>query len=208
MEQFDNLDEYIADLKAKLEVNPTCGNTHYNLGVAYLSRRDFVEAEREFLDAVAHSPRMAEGYVQLGGIALQREDMESCLNLQHPGPPSSAPSLPCPGATSASSTCSRASTTRRTRRSRRPSSWTRNSPKAQATMSTLLITMDDYEEADKILKKLLEKQPNFGPAWNNKAIIDAHNGEWADAASCIQRAEESGFEVLEALKKEVEENNK
>ena len=80
MEHFDNIDDYIADLKTKLEANPTCGNTHYNLGVAYLARRDFMEAEREFLEAVAHSPRMAEGYVQLGGIALQRDDLEGCLN--------------------------------------------------------------------------------------------------------------------------------
>jgi len=80
MEHFDNLDDYIADLKGKLQDNPQCGNSHYNLGVAYLSRRDFVEAEQEFLEAVANSPKMAEAYVQLGGIAMQSGDLESCLN--------------------------------------------------------------------------------------------------------------------------------
>ena len=80
MDHFDNVDEYIDDLKGKLKGNPGCGNTHYNLGVAYLSRRDFAEAEREFLEAVSNSPRMAEGYVQLGGIALQHGDMEGCMN--------------------------------------------------------------------------------------------------------------------------------
>ena len=55
-QQFDNIEDYIADLKAKLAVNRECGNTLYNLGVAYLSKRDFMEAERCFREAVANSP--------------------------------------------------------------------------------------------------------------------------------------------------------
>ena len=52
---------------------------------------------------------------------------------------------------------------------------------AQATMSSLFIAMGDYEEADKLLKKILDKENHFGPAWNNKAIVDAHFENWADA---------------------------
>lgn len=74
-------------------------------------------------------------------------------------------------------------------------------------MSSLLITTGDYEEADKLLKAILDKAPNFGPAWNNKAIIDAHNEQWADAKECIEKAKEFGFDVQEELEKEILENN-
>jgi tetratricopeptide (TPR) repeat protein len=76
---------------------------------------------------------------------------------------------------------------------------------AQATMSSVLIAMGDFEEADKLLKNLLEKQVHFGPGWNNKAIIEAERGNWAEAAVCIGKAEESGFEVPADFKKEVQE---
>jgi tetratricopeptide (TPR) repeat protein len=73
-------------------------------------------------------------------------------------------------------------------------------------MSSLFITIGDYEEADKLLKTILDKYPNFGPAWNNKAIIHANRKEWADAATCMAKAEENGFDVPEDFKKEVEAN--
>ena len=48
-DQYSNLDEYIADLKAALRENDGCANHHYNLGVALLSKGDFVGAEESFV---------------------------------------------------------------------------------------------------------------------------------------------------------------
>ncbi len=62
-QQFQNVDEYIAYLQEHLAQAPECGNTHYNLGVAYLSKHEYVTAEKYFRSAVANSPKMAEGYV-------------------------------------------------------------------------------------------------------------------------------------------------
>ncbi|MGE4506806.1 MAG: hypothetical protein AB7D51_15780, partial [Desulfovibrionaceae bacterium] len=78
--QYNNVDEYIADLRENLAKNKDCGNTLYNLGVAHLSKREYMEAERYFRDAVEASPKMAEANVQLGGIAMQRGDLQSCLD--------------------------------------------------------------------------------------------------------------------------------
>ena len=78
-DQYSNLDEYIADLKAALRENDGCANHHYNLGVALLSKGDFVGAEESFLAAVRNSSHLAEAYVQLGGICLHRGDLEGCL---------------------------------------------------------------------------------------------------------------------------------
>ena len=77
--RYDDLDEYIADLKAEIAGNEQCANHHYNLGLALLSKRDFVAAEESFLEAVRNSPHLAEAYVQLGGICLERGDLDGCL---------------------------------------------------------------------------------------------------------------------------------
>ena len=77
--EYDNIDEYIADLKAAIAENDQCATHHYNLAQALLSKRDFMGAEESFLEAVRNSPRMAEAYVQLGGICLQRGDLDGCL---------------------------------------------------------------------------------------------------------------------------------
>ena len=77
--RYDDLDEYIADLKAEIAQNDQCATHYYNLGLALLTKRDFVAAEEAFLNAVRNSPHLAEAYVQLGGICLERGDLEGCL---------------------------------------------------------------------------------------------------------------------------------
>ena len=79
-EKYDNIDEYIKDLKAAIaDTDGRCASHHYNLGLALLSKRDFVGAESEFREALRESVHMAEAMVQLGGICLQRGDLEGCL---------------------------------------------------------------------------------------------------------------------------------
>lgn len=77
--RYDDLDEYIADLKAEIAQNEQCATHYYNLGLALLTKRDFVAAEESFLNAVRNSPHLAEAYVQLGGICLERGDLDGCL---------------------------------------------------------------------------------------------------------------------------------
>lgn len=73
-----NADEQIARLREALTHNSECGTTHYNLAVALLGKQEYAEAERELQEAIEHSPTLAEAYVQLGGICLQRNDLEGC----------------------------------------------------------------------------------------------------------------------------------
>ena len=44
-ERYDDIDEYIRDLQAEISRNDQCANHYYNLGVALLSKGDFVEAQ-------------------------------------------------------------------------------------------------------------------------------------------------------------------
>jgi tetratricopeptide (TPR) repeat protein len=76
-----NADEQIARLRQALVSNSECGTTHYNLAVALIGKQEFVEAEKELHDAIDCSPTLAEAYVQLGGLCLQRGDLEGCFRF-------------------------------------------------------------------------------------------------------------------------------
>lgn len=72
-------EEYIAQQRSSIAQNPECGNSHYNLAVALVGQQKYDEAEKELHEALDCSANMAEAYVLLGGIALQRSDLEGCL---------------------------------------------------------------------------------------------------------------------------------
>ena len=79
MQQAKNAKEYIASMRAALASNAECGATHYNLAVALLGIKEFDEAENELQAAIDCSPNLAEAFVQLGGLCLQRDDLDGCL---------------------------------------------------------------------------------------------------------------------------------
>lgn len=72
-------DEYIQQLRSQIKGNAECGTSHYNLAVALMGRQEYDAAEKALHDAVECSPSLAEAYVLLGGICLQRNDLEGCL---------------------------------------------------------------------------------------------------------------------------------
>jgi len=76
-----NADEQIARLRHALLQNAECGTTHYNLAVALIGKQEFAEAENVLHDAIECSPTLAEAYVQLGGLCLQRGDLEGCFRF-------------------------------------------------------------------------------------------------------------------------------
>lgn len=81
MSKAKNVEEYVARQRAALAANPECGTSHYNLAVALLGQKKYDEAENELHLAIDCSPTLAEAYVQLGGIRLQRGDLEGCLDF-------------------------------------------------------------------------------------------------------------------------------
>ena len=74
-----NADEYIKQLRFQISQNSECGTTHYNLAVALIGKKEYDEAEKYLYDALECSPSLAEAYVLLGGLCLQRNDLEGCL---------------------------------------------------------------------------------------------------------------------------------
>jgi tetratricopeptide (TPR) repeat protein len=72
MPKAKNVEEYIARQQAAIAANPDCGTSHYNLAIGLLGLKKYDEAEKELFAAIECSPTLAEAYVQLGGISLQR----------------------------------------------------------------------------------------------------------------------------------------
>ena len=79
MPKAKNVEEYIAMQRDAVASNPDCGTSHYNLAVGLMGQKKFDEAEKELHAAIDCSPNIAEAYVQLGGICLQRGDLDGCL---------------------------------------------------------------------------------------------------------------------------------
>ena len=80
MDKPQNAQEFIAQQRQAIASNPECGTSHYNLAVALMGVQEYTEAEQELLAAIENSPGLAEAYVQLGAICLQRGDLEGCLS--------------------------------------------------------------------------------------------------------------------------------
>lgn len=77
----NNAEEHIARLQNLITENTECGTSHYNLAVAYMGLQEYDAAEKALHDAIDCSPSLAEAYVLLGGLCLQRNDLEGCLRF-------------------------------------------------------------------------------------------------------------------------------
>ena len=191
-DKYDNIDEYIHDLqKAISETDGRCAAHHYNLGLALLSKRDFMGAESEFREALRESAHMAEAMVQLGGICLQRGDLEGCLRYNEEA------SACRPKFAIAESNIAFVHLQRR------------DPDKAIAHLSKALKWDPKFiqarnELAEKACRELLKDEPAFAPAWNNLALALFEQARYKDAADALKKAEEGGFEVQDDFRKEVE----
>ncbi|MBU1003963.1 MAG: tetratricopeptide repeat protein [Proteobacteria bacterium] len=195
-------DEYIDELKAQLAVNPTCANHHYNLGVAFLAKRMWQEAEEAFRDAVENSPRMAEAHVQLGGICLQRGDIDGCMNYNKHAK-GCRPQFAVPFANIAFCYLQKGDVDGAIVNLKKALNRDPNFVQALATYGSALILDGQLDEAKIHLDKALKLQPVFGPAWNNMALYWLEMDDKDQARECIKKAQECGFEVVEGLIEQV-----
>ncbi|MGE4504997.1 MAG: tetratricopeptide repeat protein, partial [Desulfovibrionaceae bacterium] len=77
---------------------------------------------------------------------------------------------------------------------------------AMATLGSAYITRGEYDEAQPLLEQAVTKEPMFGPAWNNLALVHMEKKEWPRAKECLEKAAESGYDVPAALLDEVNAN--
>jgi tetratricopeptide (TPR) repeat protein len=202
-----NVDEYIAEQNDHLKKNPNCANTQYNLGMAYLSKRMFQEAEKAFRACVAESPRFAEAYIQLGGIALQRGDLEGCLSFNAQAK-DSRPQFAVPYANMAfcwlqkpdvkEDDAERAIQLLKKAITRDP-----NYVQAFGLLGGAYLMLGLLNESIEASKQAIELEPKFGPAYNNIAISLMRMDKHAEAIPYADKAAEMGYDVAPEIMDEL-----
>ncbi len=202
-ERYDDLDEYIADLKAEIAQNDQCANHHYNLGIALLTKRDFVAAESAFLEAVRNSPHLAEAYVQLGGICLERHDLDGCLRYNEEAAQCRA-KFPVPQSNIAFVHLQRGEPEKALAALKKALKWDPDFIQAKQAMTTAYFMLGENENCVTTCKEILQKEPNFAPAWNNLALACFELERFKEAVEAGNQAQALGFEVPEGFLKDLE----
>jgi len=198
------LEAHIAELREKLAKNPKCGMTQYNLGVALLSIGDWVEAEICFRDAVTHSPTLAEAYVQLGGIAMHRGDIEGCLNYNKLAA-QVRPMFATPYGNIGYVQLQQGNVKEAAKMLEKAVKLDPNFVQALATLGSVYLAEGDTERCLNVCKRALDIAPQFGPAYNQMGIAYLELGEHAKAVECIEKAQETGLDVHPDLLAEIKQ---
>lgn len=193
-QRYDDIDEYIDDLKKEIASNEQCANHHYNLGLALLSKRDFVGAEEAFLAAVRNSPRLAEAFVQLGGICLERGDLDGCLRYNEEAANCRA-KFPIPWANIGFVHLQRGDPAKAAAALKKALKWDPHFVQALNALATAYFMEGDYEACIGKCREVIRREPGFAPAWNNLALALFETGRFDEAVEAADKAVEGGFEV-------------
>ena len=208
----NNVDEYIAKLKNQLVQNEGCGTTHYNLAVAYMGKQEYVEAEKELYDAIDCSPTLAEAYVLLGGICLQRKDLEGCYRFNQRATKARA------GFAEGYSNMAfvliqliegknskedEEKMDKAIKNLKKAIIHNKNFVQAYTTLGTAYFMKGLIPEGIKANLEAIQIQPEFPVAHNNLAVAYLENKEFDKAVEHCDKAEKFGFEVAQELKDEL-----
>ncbi|MDE5833744.1 MAG: tetratricopeptide repeat protein [Desulfovibrio sp.] len=201
--RYDDIDEYIRDLREEIKTNDKCANHYYNLGLAFLSKRDFVAAEDAFLKAVENSPRLAEAYVQLGGICQSRGDLDGCLRYNEEAA-NLRPKFAIPQSNIAYARLQKGEPDKAMEAIAKALQWNPNFTQAKNALGIAHYMKKEYGEAEKVFLDLLREQPEFAPAWHNLSLNMFDQGRFDEAVEASDRAANLGYEIPEGFLKELE----
>lgn len=208
-----NAEEYIAQLREQLTKNTECGTTYYNLAVALLGIQEYDEAEKVLHDAIEASPNLAEAYVLLGGLCLQRNDLEGCLRYNRLAVKSRAGFAEgygnigfvmlqlCTGDGSAEDEDKLTLAIKNLKKA-----IIHNAKFIQAftSLGTAYFMKGLVDESIKANLEAVSIMPEFPVAHNNLAVGYLEKGEYDKAVYHCDKAISLGFDVPEKLKKELE----
>jgi tetratricopeptide (TPR) repeat protein len=196
------VDEYILKQRTAVIRNPECGTSRYNLAIGLLGQKRYDEAEKELLEAIECSPNLAEAYVQLGGIYLQRGDLDRCLEYNKQATNARAGFAEGYGnigfvhlqkgdVDEAITALEKA---------------IRFNPKfiqAHATLANAYLMNGMIEESIETNLKVLKLEPNFAVAHNNLAIAYMEKGAFDLAIQHCDEAMDLGYEVAPQIRNEL-----
>ncbi len=203
MAQARNVHEYIEKQREAVAGNPECGTSHYNLATALLGLRKFDEAEMELKEAIRCSPTLAEAYVQLGGICLQRGDLEGCLAYNQQSVKVRAGFFEGYGNIGFVQ-LQKGNIDEAIYALEKAIRFNPNFIQAIATLANAYLMKGDVDKSIELNRKALDVDPEFPFAHNNLAISYLEKGEYALAGKHCEKAVEQGYEVAPEIRKEIE----
>jgi tetratricopeptide (TPR) repeat protein len=202
MSKAKNVEEYIARQQAAIAANPDCGTSHYNLAIGLLGLKKYDEAEKELFAAIECSPTLAEAYVQLGGISLQRGDLEGCLHFNKRAVQSRAGfaegygnigfvQLQLGNIEEAISALEKAIR------------WNPKFLQAYTTLANAYLMKGMIDESIDTSMKVIAIEPEFAVAHNNLGIAYLEKEEYSLAVRHLDKAVELGYEVAPEIMDEI-----
>ena len=203
MTQARNVHEYIQNQREAIASNPDCGMTRYNLATALIGLREFDEAEKELLEAVRCSPTLAEAYVQLGGLCLQRGDMEGCLAYNKKSVTVRAGFFEGYGNIGFVE-LQQGNIDEAIYSLEKALRFNPNFIQARVTLANAYLMNGEVDKSIEVNHQALEVDPNFPFAHNNLAICYLEKGERELAEKHCKKAMELGYEVAPEIREEIE----
>jgi tetratricopeptide (TPR) repeat protein len=212
-----NADERIAQLRAQLAKNPECGTTHYNLAVALMGNKEYVAAEEELHEAIECSPSLAEAYVLLGGLCLQKNDLEGCYRFNQRATKARAGFAEGYGnmafvllqlVDGKNPKEDEEKVDKAIKNLRKAIIHNKNFVQAFTTLGTAYFMKGLVREGIEANLEAIKIQPEFPIAHNNLAVAYLEIGEFDKAIEHCDKAMELGFEVAQELKDELAPHRK
>ncbi len=203
MPKAKNVEEYIAMQRDAVASNPDCGTSHYNLAVGLMGQKKYNEAERELHAAIDCSPNIAEAYVQLGGICLQRGDLDGCLEYNKQATKARAGFSEGYGNIGFVH-LQRGEAEEAVAALKKAISFNSKFIQAHSTLASAYLMSGLIDESIKANLKVIELDPNFAVAYNNLAIAYLEKGEYDKAVENCDKAIKLGYEVAPEILKEIE----
>ncbi len=198
-----NADEYIARQRAALSANPECGTSHYNLAVALLGKKQYDEAEKELFEAIECSPGLAEAYVLLGGICLQRGDLDGCLSFNQRAV-AARPGFSEGYGNIGFVQMQKGNIDEAITALEKATHFNFRFVQALTTLANAYLMRGRIEESIETNLKVLKLQPDFAVAHNNLAIAYLEKGAPQQALPHADKAVALGYEVAPEILKELE----
>jgi tetratricopeptide (TPR) repeat protein len=195
--------EYIQEQVRTLASSPECGTTHYNLAIGLIKEQKWDEAFEELMAAVNECPTLGEAYVALGGISMNRGDLNACINFNKRAI-AARPKFAQPYGNVGFAYVQMGDPETAVDFLEKAVSINPQFIQAYTTLASAYFMQGRLDDCISAANKALELEPTFAVAHNNLALAYFEKGAYKQAVEHCDMAVAHGFEVEPRFLKELE----